>query len=152
MLIKGAKHWKAKKSRLFCNFFLTNYSPNLHEICTMFYWHKSEMWKPFNEFLDPSALPSIMDSQSEKQWIRHHAGDFLSKNKTHCQSFFFTLYLHGIFGDKNWTRFKNQGVQRVLTNAVCENSFSVIENRVLRFSFIYKIEIENIFTWILKKF
>ena len=46
------------------------------------------MWKPFNEFLDPSALPSIMDSQSEKQWIRHHAGDFLSKNKTHCQSFF----------------------------------------------------------------
>ena len=29
----------------------------------------------------------------------------------------------------------------LLTKAVCENIFSTIENRVLRFSFIYKIEI-----------
>ena len=36
---------------------------------------------------------------------------------------------------------KNQWVQlRVLTKAVCENIFSTIENRVLSFSFIYKIE------------
>ena len=37
---------------------------------------------------------------------------------------------------------KNQWIQlRVLTKAVSENILSTIENRVLKFSFIYKIEI-----------
>ena len=39
---------------------------------------------------------------------------------------------------------------RALTEAVCENMFSSIENRVLRFSFIYKTVIWNIFTSIIK--
>ena len=40
---------------------------------------------------------------------------------------------------------------RALTEAVCENIFSPTQNRVLRLSFIYKIEIENIFTSIIEK-
>ena len=43
---------------------------------------------------------------------------------------------------KKFQKKKHQWVHlRVLTKAVCENIFSTIENRVLRFSFIYKIEI-----------
>ena len=39
-------------------------------------------------------------------------------------------------------RKKNQWVQlRVLTKALYENIFSMIENQALRFSFIYKIKI-----------
>ena len=37
----------------------------------------------------------------------------------------------------------------LITKAVCENIFSTVENRVLRLSFIYKNEIQNIFTSII---
>ena len=40
---------------------------------------------------------------------------------------------------------------RILTKAVCKNIFSTIENRVLRLSFLYKIEIWKIFTLIIKR-
>ena len=57
MEFKGEKHCNRLKSQsFFFNFFSPNYTPDLLKICTMVYWYKSEIWKPFTKIWDLSFL------------------------------------------------------------------------------------------------
>ena len=127
--------------------FVKNFMPSF-PIVASFWAALPVRWKNlFVEFISTILIIQYNINYPElliiELWILLRISDFLDPN----------LELLG-----NWERIlrwkekKNQGMQLhvlLITKAVCENIFSTVENRVLRLSFIYKNEIQNIFTSII---